>query len=154
MLDTVTYPDTEVAETINDRFVPIQINTQEATNKPVIERFRQAWTPDIRILDGDGFEYYRWNGYLPPFEYLPQLLVGQGQARLRRGDETGAAGIYQEVVRRFPTSFAAPEAEYYLAVARYKASGEGKDLDIGWRELRSRYPQSIWRIRQLFKESR
>ncbi|MDQ2743793.1 MAG: hypothetical protein M3Z66_16070 [Chloroflexota bacterium] len=153
MLDTVTYPDAEVAETINARFVPVQINTREEANQPLIERCRQIWTPDLRILGSDGFDYYQWNGYLPPFEYLPQLLAGQARACLRMRNESAAAELYQETLRRFPTSAVAPEALYYLAVSKYKASGDGKDLDISWRQLRSRFPESIWRIKQLFKET-
>lgn len=152
MLDAVTYPDAEVADTINQDFVPVQINTQEDANKHVIERFRQIWTPDIRVLGSDGFDYYHWNGYLPPFEYLPQLLAGQAMALLRSHDESGAGDIYHEVVRRFPTSAVAPEAQYYLAVARYKASGQGKDLATGWHQLQKQYPNSIWRIKQMFME--
>lgn len=148
----MTYPDAEVANTINQHFVPVQINTQEDRNKQVVEHFRQIWTPDIRILGSDGFDYYQWNGYLPPFEYLPQLLVGDARALLRRHDESGAAEIYHEVLRRFPTSAVAPEAQYYLAVASYKASGQGKDLAAGWHQLQTQYPNSIWRVKQLFTE--
>jgi hypothetical protein len=36
------------------------------------------------------------------------------------------------VLTRCPTSAVAPEAQYYLAVARYKASHEGADLAKGW----------------------
>jgi len=45
-------------------------------------------------LDNDGFELYRWSGYLPPFEFLPQLLVGLGQAYLRTHDEPRAAATF------------------------------------------------------------
>ena len=79
----MTYPEPAVATTINQHLVPLQINTQQEAGTPVIERYRQIWTPDIRILGADGFEYYCWNGYLPPFEFLPQLLVAEAQAYLR-----------------------------------------------------------------------
>lgn len=148
----MTYPDAEVADTINQHFVPVQINTQEDGNKQVVERFRQIWTPDVRIVGSDGFDYYQWNGYLPPFEYLPQLLAGKARALLRCHDEDGAANTYHDVVRRFPTSAVAPEALYYLAVSRYKASGQGKDLAAGWHQLQNQYPDSRWRIKQLFME--
>jgi hypothetical protein len=36
----------------------------------------------------------RWNGYLPPFEFVPQLLVALGQARLRLHAEARAATLY------------------------------------------------------------
>lgn len=101
------------------------------------------WTLDLRVLDPDGFEYYRWNGYLPPSEFVPQLLVGEAQARLRSHDETGAAELYAEVIRRFPTSYVAAEAQYFLAVSKYKASHEANDLMDGWRKVQLHYPSNI-----------
>ncbi|MGH3924265.1 MAG: thioredoxin fold domain-containing protein, partial [Pseudonocardiaceae bacterium] len=66
-----------MADTVAEYFVGAQVNTQEKAGKPIVERYRQVWTPDIRVLDPDGFEYYHWSGYLPPFEFVPQLLVGE-----------------------------------------------------------------------------
>ena len=148
----MTYPEIAVAETINKNYIPLQINTKEADAKPVVERFRQVWTPDLRILDADGYEYYRWNGYLPPFEFLPQMLVAEAHARLRQKNVQDAADIYNEVVERFPTSRAAPEAAYYAAVANYRVSENSADLMKGWETLRRRYPQSVWRLKQTMVE--
>ena len=83
----------------------------------MVECFQQAWTPDLRILSPQGVELYHWNGYLPPFEFLPQLLVAQAQACLRRQDPGSAAEVYRDVLERFPTSAVAPEAQYFLAVS-------------------------------------
>ena len=149
----MTYPEPAVAEAINTHFAPVQVNTQEDAGKPILERLRQVWTPDVRILGPDGFDYYHWNGFLPPFEFLPQLLAGLAYARLRMHDEAGAAALYGEVLRRFPTSAVAPEAQYYLAVSRYKDTHERNDLAGNWRELRLRYPNSIWRTKQSFMEN-
>ncbi len=149
----MTYPDQTIADTINGHFVAVQINTREEAGQPVVERYHQVWTPDIRVLDASGFELYRWNGYLPPSEFLPQLLVGHAQALLRLHDEPGAAALYDDVLRRFPTSAVAPEACYYLAIARYKASGDNAKLRSGWEQLRSRYPTSTWRLKQSFMEN-
>jgi hypothetical protein len=152
MLGTVTYPEPAVADTISQRFVPLQVDATQASAKPLIDRFRQFWTPDLRVLASDGFELYRWNGYLPPFEFLPQLLVAQAHACLRLNDEPGAATIYEDVLRRFPASEVAPEARYFLSVARYKRSHQADDLLGGWKQLQSRYPGSVWRIKQSFIE--
>jgi hypothetical protein len=148
----VTYPEAEVAATITARFVPCQVNVQTEEAKAAIQRFHQAWTPDIRVLTPDGSELYAWQGYLPPFEFLAQLLAGEGHARFRLGELGRAAAIYEDVLRRFPTSAVAPESEFYLAVARYKASHEAQDLIGGWQRLQSRYPNSIWRQKQSFIE--
>jgi len=149
----VTYSEPAVAQAIEERFVPVQVNVTVDSSKPIVERFRQFWTPDLRVLAADGFELYRWNGYLPPGEFLPQLLAAQAQACLRSQDEAGAAAIYDEVLRRFPTSAVAPEAQYFYAVATYKQSHVADDLLGIWQRLRSRYPESIWRTKQSFSEN-
>ena len=152
MLGAVTYPEPSVADAISERFVPLQVNVLDEASRPLIERFRQFWTPDLRILAADAFELYRWNGYLPPYEFLPQLLVGQAHARLRMADEPGAAAVYDDVLRRFPTCELAPEAQYYLAVSKYRQSHKPEDLLGGWHKLQSRYPDSLWRVKQSFTE--
>jgi hypothetical protein len=154
MLGAVTYPEPSVADAISQCFVPLQVNTQDASSRPLVERFRQFWTPDLRILAADAFELYRWNGYLPPYELLPQLLVGQAHACLRMTDEAGAAAIYEDVLRRFPTSQLGPEAQYFLAVSKYKQSHKPEDLLGGWHKLQGRYPDSPWRVKQSFTEER
>ncbi len=150
----MTYPESSVADTINQRFVPVQVNIKEESAQPVVARYRQFWTPDLRVLGPDGFELYHWNGYLPPFEFLPQLLAAQAHACLRQHDENGAATIYDEVLRRFPTSAIAAEAQYFLAIAKYKANGQGSDLTSRWQQLQTRYPDSVWRVKQSFTEHR
>ena len=69
------------------------------------------------------------------------------------GDLDRAAGVYEEVLRRFPTSAVAAEAQYYFGVAKYKASHEPNDLASSWDQPQSRYPESIWRVKQSFRES-
>jgi hypothetical protein len=151
----VTYPDESVATAVTSYFVPVQINTQDGTEdtREVVRRFRQVWTPDLRILDG-GVELYRWNGYLPPTEYLPRLLAGRAEALLRseRGEE--AAEAYADVLRRYPTSFAAPEVAYFTAVSRYRVSHEPADLLDNWAHVQHRYPTSEWRTKQSFIEGK
>jgi TolA-binding protein len=65
---------------------------------------------------------------------------------------SGAAALYDDVLRRFPTSAVAPEAPYFLAVAKYKASHQADDLRGGWRRLQTRFPDSIWRVKESFTE--
>jgi hypothetical protein len=148
----VTYPNAAVKEAITQRFVPCRIDTLDASNAPLVQRFREAWTPDLRVLDPDGVELYHWNGYLPPYEFLAQLLVAEAQGWLRLGENARAAGVFAEVLERMPTAACAPEAAYFLGVARFKATHEAKDLVMAWHALRTRYPESTWRVRQSFGE--
>ena len=149
----MTYPEPEVAATVSGRFVPCQVDVHAEEAQALIQRYHQTWTPDIRLLAPDGSELYAWQGYLPPFEFLAQLLAGEGNARLRMAELPRAMAAYEEVLRRFPTSAVAAESQYYLAVARYKASHDAGALIDGWQRLQSRYPDSVWRQKQAFIET-
>jgi hypothetical protein len=151
-MGAVTYPEAAVGEAITERFIPVQVNTQDGSGTEAVTRYRQAWTPDVRVLGADGFEYHSWNGYLPPFEFIPRLLVGQAHALIRQGRDPEAAEVLDDVLRRFPSSHAAAEAAYYLAVARYRHSHEPGDLLGNWERLRHRYPASVWRLKQSMVE--
>ena len=52
----------------------MQIDTSDEANAPLVQHFRQIWTPDLRVLDPDGFEYDAWQGYWPPAEFTARLL--------------------------------------------------------------------------------
>jgi hypothetical protein len=126
----------------------------EPANAPLVERFRQVWTPDTRILGPDQFEYDAWQGYWPPFEYAARLLLGRARALGRQYREQDAELAYDEVLRRFPTSYSAPEAAYWRAVYRYKRTHEPNDLLGNWRRtLQARYPDSLWRTAQSWSEA-
>ncbi len=120
------------------------------SNKSLLERFRHIWTPDLRILDSTGFELYRWNGYLPPAEFAAQLLVALGHARLRLRQFELAEKHYADILRRFPTSLVAPEAQYFAAVTAYRKTGEANSLLHGWHALEITYPNSEWTVKQNF----
>jgi hypothetical protein len=149
-LDTVTYPETTVREAIERLTVPIQIDNSVDANAELMRRYRHVWTPDLRILDADGTELYRWNGYLPPYEFVPQLIAAVAQARLRRKEFPRAKELYGEVLRRFPTALVAPEAQYFEGTAAYRASHQSNDLLKAWHELEKSYPESEWAVKQNF----
>jgi len=146
----VTYPEAPVREAIERLTAPYQIdNTVEASGE-VLHRYRHEWTPDLRILDLDGTELYRWNGYLPPFEFAAQLIAAVAHARLRRKEYDKAKALYEEVLRRFPTALIAAEAQYYLGVSAYRASHNSSDLLHAWHELEKSHPESEWTVKQNF----
>ncbi|MBV9647916.1 MAG: hypothetical protein JO043_10670 [Candidatus Eremiobacteraeota bacterium] len=146
----MTYPQTAVRDAIEKYCVPVQIDNSTEAAEPVTTRYRHIWTPDLRILEDDGNELYRWNGYLPPFEFAPKLIAGVAQARLRLREFDAAIEAYTDVLTRFPTSFVAPEAQYFLACSQYRKSHESSDLLRGWHELEKTYPTSVWTVKQNF----
>jgi hypothetical protein len=148
----VTYLQAPVAETIVAHAVPVQFDNSKAENNRFLHDIHHIWTPDIRILNHDGYEFYRWEGFLPPPEFMARALCGFGLAylRLKRFDQ--AEAVYLDVLKRFSTSYAAPEAQYYLGVARYRRDPDSDELLTQWANLRSRYPLSEFRVKQSFKD--
>jgi hypothetical protein len=147
----VTYPETAVAEIVN-RAIPLQLDNSKPENESILNRYRHIWTPDIRLLDAEGVELYSWQGYLPPAEFAARALAGLGQANLRLRNFGQAEALYVELLTRFPTAWAAPEAQYYLGVTRYRRDPEGNELLHQWAMLRAKYPTSEFRLKQSFKE--
>ena len=146
----MTYPEVPVREAIERLTVPIQIDNTVEANQLVLDRYRHVWTPDLRVLDVDGTELYRWNGYLPPFEFAAQLIAAVAHARLRRKEFDKARPLYEEVVRRFPTALVAAEAQYYAGVSAYRATHNASDLLHAWHDLEKGYPESEWTVKQNF----
>ena len=150
---STSYPDAAVAATITGHFVPVQIDTTDQANAGLVERFRQIWTPDLRVLGTDGFEYDAFQGYWPPSELVPRLLLGRARALARQDELQAAEDAYDDVVVRFPRSLVAAEAAYWRAVCRYKRTYEAADLLEGWsRVLHTQYPESQWRMAQAWAE--
>jgi tetratricopeptide (TPR) repeat protein len=148
----VTYPQAEVGGTIVAHAIPVALDNSKAENNRFLHGIHHIWTPDIRILHYDGFELYRWDGFLPPSEFIARTLCGFGLAYLRLKRFDPAEAVYVDALKRFSTTYAAPEAQYYLGVTRYRRDPDSDELLIQWERLRSRYPESEYRVKQSFKD--
>ncbi len=148
----MTYPQNEVIETIRTYAVPVQFDNSKSENNQLLHRVHHIWTPDVRILSRDGYEMYRWDGFLPPDEYIARFECGIAMAYLRSKRYDEAERVYMDVLTRFSTTYAAPEAQYYLGVVRYRRDPDSDELGTQWANLRSRYPASEYRVKQSFKE--
>lgn len=107
------------------------------------QRFNVQWTPVLVVLDPDGREQHRWEGYLPPDEFLGQLELGLAKSAFAAGRWAEAERLFREVAERHPETEYAPQAVYYAGVSRYKG-GDAKALAETGRALRERYPGSSW----------
>ncbi|MGA8576712.1 MAG: tetratricopeptide repeat protein [Candidatus Cybelea sp.] len=148
----MTYPQPPVAKTILDHSIPLQIDNSKKESEIFLHGIHHIWTPDIRILYHDGFEMYRWDGFFPPPEFMARALCGFAMAYLRLKRFEQAETVYVDVLTRFSTTYAAPEAQYYLGVTRYRRDPDSDELLTQWANLRSRYPLSEYRVKQSFKE--
>lgn len=151
-MDTVTYPHTLVRETLLEYAVPIQLDNSDSANNKRLHELHHIWTPDVRVFNHNGDELYRFDGFLPPAEFVPRMLCGFGMAELRSKRFDRADKLYVRVLRDYSTSYAAPEAQYYLGVTRYRQDHESDELLNQWSQLCRRYPESEYRVKQSFKE--
>ena len=108
------------------------------------KRFNAVWTPTILILDSEGHEHYRIEGYLPRGEFHAQLLLGIARNFVMHKRWKDAEPWYERVINDFPNTKAAPEAIYWRGVSRYSVSHDGTALGATAAELDANHPDSIW----------
>ena len=108
------------------------------------QRFGAQWTPTLLVIDPDGNERHRIEGFLPADDLIAQLLLGLGHSAFARERWDEAEKGFREVVNRFPQSEAAPEALYWAGVTRYKAKGDASALAATGREFTKRYQDTSW----------
>jgi tetratricopeptide (TPR) repeat protein len=138
----VTYPNEKVASYISAHFIPVKLNIKESGD--LAGKFQANWTPTILCVDQEGMPRHRLIGFLPPDDYLAELVLARGRWFFDQGRYDDAATIFGELVKQFSNSPQAPEAQYWLGVSRYKKSGNRDDLIKAWEELGKRYPGSYW----------
>jgi hypothetical protein len=131
-----------VARFINENFVPVKIHIKE--QPATFERFGAQWTPTLLVLDSGGTERYRFEGYLPPAEFLAQLETGLAKIAFARGQWKEAQERFRHITREYPDTETAPEAVYWAGVSRYKDSGDAVALIDTAREFEQRYQDSSW----------
>jgi tetratricopeptide (TPR) repeat protein len=140
------YPDPKVVRFIEENFIPVRVHVREDADeyKRLGARYGQQWTPTILILDPNGKERHRVEGFLPAGDLLAQLTLGLGHSAFARGEFAEAERRFREVVEKYPETDAAPEALYWAGVAGYKATGDLAALHDTAREFQKRYRDTSW----------
>jgi TolA-binding protein len=140
------YPDPRVARYISEHLEPVRVHVRDQKDeyKRLSERYNVQWTPTILILDSEGQERHRIEGFLPVDDFLPQLALGLAKSAFQRGDYVDAERRDREIVERFPSSDAAAEALYWAGVSKYKASGDAGALRATAAAFRERYQNTPW----------
>ncbi len=109
-----------------------------------MDRFAVQWTPTILILDSEGKEQHRIEGFLPTDDFLAQLHLGLAQTEFRNNRFEESERLFRQVVDQFPNGDAAAEAQYWAGVSRYKRSHDGADLKAVAEEFKKRYSDTPW----------
>jgi TolA-binding protein len=136
------YPNDKVVSFITKHFIPAKFHIKDA--KPAFERFNAMWTPTILVLDEQGKEHHRIEGFLPADDFLTQLELGVAKAAFAAGRWGEAEERYRAIVRDHPDSDVAAEAMYWAGVSKYKATNDGAVLAETGRALKTKYPDSTW----------
>lgn len=112
-------------------------------------RFDAVWTPSVLILDWNGVERFRLDGYLPKDEFRAQLELGLASVSFMNKNWADAERRYASLLDRYPDSKAAPEALYWKGVSHYKATNDHTILGELPGMFRDKYPDSIWALKTL-----
>ena len=96
------------------------------------------------LLDSEGKERVRLEGYLPNNDFVAALESGLGRIAFVHKKYADAERWYGDVVTRFGQSHSAPGAMYWRAVTHYKATSDHAVLGKAAEDLRSKHPSSVW----------
>ncbi|HEY1937066.1 MAG TPA: tetratricopeptide repeat protein [Candidatus Angelobacter sp.] len=141
-MEAESYADPQLSSNIDQRFIPLSVHIKE--NPAGFHRFDAVWTPTALVLDENGKERHRIEGYLPKEEFAAQLLLGLARVSLMQKKWADAEKLYAEIVEKYPNSDAAPEAVYWKAVSHYKATNDHTVLGDVPKTLQQKYPDSVW----------
>jgi thioredoxin-related protein len=141
-LDAESYNDPKTSDFIHKNFLPVKFHIKE--HAAWFYRFNAVWTPTVLLLDGDGREQVRLEGYLLNTDFLAALWAGLGRMAFVHKKYADAERWYGDVVTGFRQSHVAPEAMYWRAVAHYRATNDHTALGKVAEELERSYPSSVW----------
>jgi len=131
---------------VGDNFMPARVHVKQDPQpfRQYAERYKAPWTPTILLLDRDGVEHFRIEGFLPPDDFLAQLMLGRARLAFDAQQWGEAERLFREVVARFPNTDAAAEALYWAGVAPYKATGNPASLKATGEAFTKRYQDTPW----------
>lgn len=125
--------------------MPLEAHIKE--HPAYFHRFDSVWTPSVIILDSNGEERFRLEGYLPKDEFRAHLEMALARVAFMSKNWGDAERRYTEVLERHPQSKAAPEALYWKGVSNYKATNDHTILGDLPGQFQEKYPDSVWALK-------
>jgi TolA-binding protein len=136
------YPDPKVTDFINKNLNPVRLHVKNHAQE--MERFGVMWTPTVLVIDPEGNERYRIEGFLPTSDFLAQLHLGLAQASFKTGQYGEAEKRFRRIVDEFPENDAAAEAQYWAGVSRYKGTNDASALGATAAAFKQKYADTPW----------
>ena len=140
------YPSEPVQRLVLEEFVPVRVHAREQRDEftRLGERYNVQWTPTTLVVDINGQERHRIEGFLPSDDFTAQLMLGLAKSAFARGKFEDAERRYRDVVSTYPNNDAAAEATYWAGVSKYKATGDATALGDTARAFTTRYTDTPW----------
>ena len=123
-------------------FIAVRFHIKEKSD--AFQRFGVQWTPTALLLDPDGVERHRIEGFLPPADFAAQVILGLGHSAFAAEDFQQAERRFQEVVETYPETEAAAEAQYWKGVSRYKETHDASALAETAEAFSRKYGDTSW----------
>lgn len=136
------YPEARVTKFISENFIPVRLHVKQ--HPEAMARFKAEWTPTVLILNSNGEERHRIEGFLPADDFLAQLHLGGAQVSFGDQKFDDAERRFRDVVEELPDTDAAAEALYWAGVSQYKATGKPEPLQATAKAFTERYKESQW----------
>ncbi len=95
------------------------------------------------VLDTDGRERFRIEGYLPKNEFRAQLEMALARIAAMHKRWKDAEQRYAAIVERYGDTAVGAEALYWRDVAKYSQTHEHGPLQSVARELAEKFPDSV-----------
>ena len=125
--------------------MPVEAHIKE--HPAYFHRFAALWTPTVLVLDANGAERLRIEGYLPKTEFRAQLEMGLARVAFMQKQWADAERRYAEVVERYPDAKVAPEAVYWQGVSHYKRTNDHTVLGEMANAFAEKYQDSVWALK-------
>ena len=140
------YSDPKVADFIARHFETVRAHVKDNAElyRQLGQRFNAQWTPTVLVVDANGTERHRMEGFLPADDFLAQLKLGLAHSAFAGGRFAEAEPLFKDIAEQHPHTEAAPEALYWTGVSRYKAANDAGALTATARAFSERYQDSSW----------
>ena len=146
-LDEVTLQDPRVRNELAQRFVALKLDL--FGDREFTREHQVFWTPTVLIADHSGKVRYTSVNYLPPDQFLDVLDIGEGLVAMRWKEHERSIAAFERVEMRHPNGPMTAEAIYWRGMTTYFRDGKSPaSAKRIWKEIRDRFPDSIWAYRQ------
>ncbi len=127
--------------------MPLEAHIKE--HPAYFHRFDAVWTPTVLVMDADGTERLRIEGYLTKDEFRAHLEMGLARIAFMNKKWGEAEERYARVVERYPDSKMAAEAIYWRGVSSYKRTNDHTVLGEVPEQLKGKYADSVWAMKAI-----